>query len=75
MKNIRIVLVGPLYGGNVGSVCRAMANTGLSDLTLVAPAATLDYDEARMMAVAAGNILESRREVATLRRRSAIADW
>lgn len=66
MDNVRIVLVGPLYGGNVGSVCRAMANTGLAELVLVSPAATLDYNEAKMMAVAAGEILEKRREVATL---------
>jgi len=58
--------VGPLYGGNVGSVCRAMANMGLSELTLVSPAETLNYAEARMMAVAADAILENRRVVATL---------
>ena len=66
LNNIRIVLVGPLYGGNVGSICRAMANMGLSDLVLVEPAKTLNMDEARMMAVAADAILEKRREVATL---------
>ncbi len=66
LGNIKVVLVGPLYGGNVGSICRAMANTGLSNLTLVAPAATLNYAEARMMAVAADSILEARKEVATL---------
>ena len=58
--------MGPLYGGNVGSVCRAMANMGLSELTLVSPAETLNYAEARMMAVAADAILENRRVVATL---------
>jgi TrmH family RNA methyltransferase len=63
---LRIVLVGPLYGGNVGSVCRAMANMGLRDLVLVSPSEQLDLDEARMMAVAADGILASRREVATL---------
>lgn len=72
LNNIRVVLVGPLYGGNVGSICRAMANTGLSSLTLVAPAATLNYAEARMMAVAANPILEGRQEVATLE--EAVAD-
>ena len=66
LGNVRIVLVGPLYGGNVGSICRAMANMGLSDLVLVAPAENLNYAEARMMAVAADAILEGRREVATL---------
>jgi TrmH family RNA methyltransferase len=71
LDRIRIVLVGPLYGGNVGSVCRAMANTGLSDLVLVAPPG-LDMEEARKMAVSAGNILDARREVATLA--EAVAD-
>ena len=65
LANIRIVLVNPLYGGNVGSICRAMANMGLSDLVLVAPA-NLNMDEARMMAVAAKDILEARRVVGTL---------
>ena len=37
LDNITVVLVGTLYSGNVGSVCRAMANMGLSKLTLVAP--------------------------------------
>ena len=58
--------MGPLYGGNVGSVCRAMANMSLSELTLVSPAETLNYAEARMMAVAADAILENRRVVANL---------
>jgi TrmH family RNA methyltransferase len=71
LDRIRIVLVAPLYGGNVGSVCRAMANTGLTDLVLVAPQ-TIDMEEARKMAVNAGAILEARREVATLA--EAVAD-
>lgn len=72
LDHIRVVLVGPLYGGNVGSICRAMANMGLSHLTLVAPAPTLNFAEARMMAVAADYILEGRRETATLE--EAVAD-
>jgi tRNA/rRNA methyltransferase len=71
LSNIRIVLVGPLYGGNVGSVCRAMANTGLSDLALVAPPA-LDLEEARMMACHAHGILDKRRTFASLE--DAVAD-
>lgn len=71
LDRIRIVLVNPLYGGNVGSVCRAMANAGLSDLVLVAPPG-LDMEEARKMAVSAGNILDARRETATLA--EAVAD-
>jgi len=65
LDNFRIVLVQPLYGGNVGSVCRAMANYGLSDLALVAPP-SLDLQEARQMAVGAQPILENRREFPTL---------
>ncbi|MFO7535761.1 MAG: RNA methyltransferase [Kiritimatiellia bacterium] len=71
LDRIRIVLVNPLYGGNVGSVCRAMANTGLSELVVVAPPG-LDMEEARKMAVGAKPILEARREVATLA--EAVAD-
>ena len=71
LDNIRIVLVGPMYGGNVGSVCRAMANMGMSKLTLVAPR-KLDMDEARMMACHATGILDSRVECPTLA--EAVAD-
>ena len=62
---VRIVLVEPLYGGNVGSVCRAMANTGVSDLVLVGKH-NLDLAEACKMACHAGDLLAARREVATL---------
>lgn len=66
LENIRIVLVGTLYSGNVGSVCRAMANMGISDLALAGPQICDDWQEAGRMAVHAGNILENRRETATL---------
>lgn len=65
LDNVRIVLVEPLYGGNVGSVCRAMSNMDISDLALVAPR-DLDMDEARKMAVHAGDILGGRREFSSL---------
>lgn len=71
LVNIRVVLVEPLYGGNVGAVCRAMANTGMVDLALVNPR-RLDMDEARMMAVHATDILDGRTECTTLA--EAIAD-
>lgn len=58
LKNIRIVLVRPIYGGNVGAVCRSMANNGLSDLVLVTPR-ELDMDEARARACWAQPILEN----------------
>jgi tRNA/rRNA methyltransferase len=37
LTKIRIVLVEPLYGGNVGQVARAMKNFGLARLVLVNP--------------------------------------
>jgi len=49
LAHIRIVLCRPIYGGNIGSVCRAMANMGLSDL-VIAGAGTFDPLEARKMA-------------------------
>ncbi|OGV66755.1 MAG: hypothetical protein A2498_12905 [Lentisphaerae bacterium RIFOXYC12_FULL_60_16] len=65
LDTVRVVLVGTLYGGNVGSVCRAMANMGCCDLALVAPQ-NLDMDEARMMACHATDILDSRSVFDTL---------
>jgi tRNA/rRNA methyltransferase len=65
------VLVSPLYGGNVGSVCRAMANMGLADLAVAAPR-RLDLNEARMMACHAWHIFEGRTEYASLP--AAVAD-
>ncbi len=65
IENVRVVLVEPLYSGNVGSVCRAMANAGLEELTLVNPP-VLDLGEARQMACHALHVLEGRRECATL---------
>lgn len=71
LRNIRIVLARPMYSGNIGSVCRAMANMGLSDLALVSRVAP-DLDEARKMACAAVAILDQRRETSSLA--AAVAD-
>ncbi|HMP90195.1 MAG TPA: RNA methyltransferase [Kiritimatiellia bacterium] len=65
-KNIHVVLVRPLYGGNIGAVCRAMKNMGLSHLRLVAPRETVDIQEAMKMAVSADDVLANRNEYATL---------
>jgi len=72
LKNIRIVLVGTLYSGNVGSVCRAMANMGIRDLVLAGPQLCDDWEDAVKMAVHATDILEARRETASLA--EAVAD-
>src|SRR5574340_534782 len=57
MKNFRIVLAGPQSSGNVGSVARAMKNTGFSNLALVNPC---DYmnNEAWSMACKADDVLK-----------------
>ena len=65
LRNVRIVLVRPIYGGNIGSVCRVMANMGLCDLVTVAPK-NIRIEEAETMACWAKDILASRREVPSL---------
>jgi tRNA/rRNA methyltransferase len=54
-----VVLVAPQGALNVGSVARAMANFGFSDLRLVTPEIDHLGNEARRMAVKAASILES----------------
>jgi tRNA/rRNA methyltransferase len=54
-----VVLVAPQGGLNVGSVARAMANFGFSDLRLVAPEINHLGADARRMAVKASPILEA----------------
>ncbi len=71
LENIRIVLVGPLYGGNVGSVCRAMRNMGLHDLAIADPR-PLNMLEARMMSCHAEPLLRARQTFDTLA--EAVAD-
>lgn len=66
LQNIRIVCVRPLYGGNIGSICRAMRNTGLEQLVLVNPSTTMDQVELRKMAMRALTIYEQCRVVNTL---------
>ena len=58
LDNLTVVLVEPRGERNVGSVARAMANFGVSDLRLVAPQTDHLQDEARKMAVKAAVLLE-----------------
>ena len=66
LDHIRIVLVNTVYGGNVGSACRAMMNMGLSQLVLVDPRPGMDMDEAAAMACHAGDVLRNRKVFASL---------
>jgi tRNA/rRNA methyltransferase len=67
---LRVVLVEPIYEGNVGSVARAMKNFGFSDLVLVRPCDIEDFGLA--MASHAKDLIERARVVESLN--EAIAD-
>jgi tRNA/rRNA methyltransferase len=54
---IAIILVEPQNPGNVGMVCRAMKNMGLTQLRLVNPC-RLDHPDAAKFAVSAKDVLE-----------------
>lgn len=65
LERIRIVLVRPRRGGNVGSVARVMKNVGLGELVLVAPRTRVGEVGARM-AAHARDVLAARTTVASL---------
>ncbi|MDA3850665.1 MAG: RNA methyltransferase [Spirochaetaceae bacterium] len=58
LSRIIIVLCRPEGGGNVGSICRAMKNMGLSRLALVSPSETMDLKHLKTMAVHAEEIYQ-----------------
>ena len=59
LENIAVILVQPQGPVNVGSVCRAMMNFGLSDLRLVNPCRNFTkIPDARKMAIGAVCLLE-----------------
>ncbi len=70
-NGIAIVLVEPQNPGNVGMVCRAMKNMGLSRLRLVNPC-RLDHPDAAKFAVSAKDMLEHAEVFPTLA--AALAD-
>ncbi len=72
LDNIRVVCDTPLFGGNIGSICRAMRNAGLSRLVLVRPDPGMDKLELRKMAVRAIDVYHNRQECDSLE--EAVAD-
>jgi tRNA/rRNA methyltransferase len=72
LLNTKVVLVRPLYGGNVGSVCRAMMNMGLSQLVIAEPRTPFNAHDAMKWSLNARPIWEQRQEFATLQ--EAVAD-
>jgi tRNA (cytidine32/uridine32-2'-O)-methyltransferase len=71
LGGVRVVLVGTLHSGNIGSAARAMKNMGLRRLYLAAPA-DFPHREATYRAVQATDVLES--AVVTGSLREAVAD-
>jgi tRNA/rRNA methyltransferase len=71
LRNIRIVLVRPRGGANVGAVARAMKNMGLHDLVLVRPAIVRTF-WSKTMAVHAEDVLNRARRCDSLA--EAVAD-
>lgn len=71
LENIRIVMVRPRGSGNIGSIARAMKNTGLRELAIVGKARTRSF-WARAMAVHGRDILSEARCYETVR--AAVAD-
>ncbi len=66
LAGVRIVLVEPAGPLNVGAIARVMKNFELNNLVLVNPQCDPLSNEAKQMAVHAGDLLESARVVATL---------
>jgi len=66
LQQVCVVLVEPQGPRNIGSVCRAMKNFGLTDLRLVNPKTDYLVHEARQMAVKATDLLESARVYSSL---------
>src|SRR3954447_13872526 len=71
LENVRVVLVRPRGSGNIGSVARAMKNTGVAELAIVGKARTQSF-WARAMAVHGREVLHNARLYETAR--EAIAD-
>lgn len=63
LSRVRIVLLSPSGPANVGAVCRAMANMGLSDLVIVAPRCDIHDEAAAAYAAHAQPLLDAARIV------------
>lgn len=66
LDQIRVVLVEPMIGGNIGSVCRAINNNGITDLALVKPRSDTNWNEAEKLACNARAQLTARKTFDTL---------
>lgn len=74
LARVRVVLLRPEHPGNIGSVARAMANMGLSELCLVAPH-EFPSPVAHAMAAGAEHVLSNIQVVANLDDALAPCTW
>ena len=72
LDNLYVVLVEPKNAGNIGSVVRAMKNTGVSHLRLVNPVPYRDVTEQKKLGYRAQEITQKSKEFDTLSK--ALAD-
>ena len=63
---VRVVLVEPEIGGNIGSVARIMKNFGFRDLVLVNPKVSVTDNDVERFAMRAKDILEEARVVKSI---------
>lgn len=66
-SSVRVILLEPETGGNIGSVARSMKNFQLNDLWIVNPKTSIN-SEAKAFAMKGLEVLSSARKVKTLRR-------
>lgn len=72
LSDIYMVLCRPAESGNIGAVCRAMKNMGLSSLRIVSPETEIDEDVLRIRAIHAADIWDKAEHFLTLK--DAVAD-
>lgn len=58
LEHVRFILVRPIRSGNVGAVCRALANLGVGELVLVEPLCDFRDEQAQGFAARARGMLE-----------------
>lgn len=66
LPHVHVVLSRPSEPRNIGAVCRAIKNFGITRLTVVSESA-FDHDTARRLAVGADDVLDGARRVVDLR--------
>ncbi len=66
MKNISIILVEPMDGANIGSVCRAMKTMNLTSLIIVGNKNNYDENRVRTTSLSAFDLYENARFVESL---------